>query len=152
MKFTYKSLLFVFILAFTFASCEIGDSFDKTIKSDFDFSPICKSRPTISVLSPNWDSNNRTCPSTNLELQVSGGNAPYVWQINGASVINQYGEYIYIKTSSFSGLTYLSFTVTDNCDNTFTLNGTASGSYGGCNNFCDQYPNSPFCEDNGGPV
>ncbi|WKV13367.1 hypothetical protein [Marivirga harenae] len=149
MKSLFKNFAFAFFLTVTFASCDLGNEFDKTSKSDFNFSPSCQSNPDITVLSPNWDSNNRTCPATNLELQVSGGNAPYSWQISGATITRQAGEYIYIKTSSFSGQTYLSFTVTDNCNNSYTLSGTANGSYGGCNNFCDQYPNSPFCEDNG---
>jgi hypothetical protein len=97
---------------------------------------------TIQVISPQWNSQNQTCPDTILELvSYDVNNDPditsYFWSIQGATILNGQGtESVFVKIPDHIGTRQLSFAVraVNSCGNSSyqTLYGTSNPNYGGC--------------------
>ena len=96
---------------------------------------------SISVLSPNWNSQGQTCPNTVLELQANDFTNPwdntyYQWSIAGATILSGQGtSTLFIRTSS-SSFSYQDYKVRakkGNCaySGWTYLSGTSSSSYCG---------------------
>ncbi|WP_425389819.1 T9SS type A sorting domain-containing protein [Ekhidna sp.] len=96
----------------------------------------------ITIVSPQWNSQNQTCPNTILELVVNDQNnqaniTNYNWSIQGASLLSGQGtESVFVKIPNHFGTRYLTFSVRaqNSCGYSSynSLYGTSNSNYGGC--------------------
>ncbi len=99
----------------------------------------------IDVLSPEWSSDNVTCPKKKLELFATSGTPPFSWTIQGAKVIWKSGSSVLVETYESSEVRSLTFRVVDSRGKIGEIRGKADPSR--CNSFCSNknFKNSCLC-------